>query len=119
MCHDVTLFSFIPPAKYAYRAIASFSKAITLPDLDITAPRPPDMEQIKDSLAHSARLSMHQKKFKNLKSTIYSGDIPSHRPSFENGMIRERISIRGVVRKLEPASELNACKLGRSYQTRS
>lgn len=38
MCHDLPLFSFIPPARYCYRAIASFCVAVTSPEIDLLSP---------------------------------------------------------------------------------
>lgn len=47
----------------------------------------------------------------NLESTIYSSTQPFNRPPWVDNMVRERVSISGVVRPLEPASEMSMLQL--------
>lgn len=47
----------------------------------------------------------------NLEKTIYSSTQPFNRPPYVDGMIRERISVTGVVRPMEPMEQINALNL--------
>ena len=52
-----------------------------------------------------------EKTIPGIEKTIYSAAFPFNRPPYVENMIRERVSITGVVRPLEPASELAALNL--------
>ncbi|GAA5850059.1 hypothetical protein JCM8547_000999 [Rhodosporidiobolus lusitaniae] len=163
VCHDLPLFSFTTPAKYCFRAMASFAKWVTTPDgeqasevsqvgmrlpveRDPTHPdgasllRPPSPDSVTPTIssrqpgsyAPSVSASTapstapngntnpsNGKKGKkrspapiqNLEKTIYSSTQPFNRPEYVDGMIRERISVTGVVRPMEPVEQMNALQL--------
>ncbi|KPV78435.1 uncharacterized protein RHOBADRAFT_10908, partial [Rhodotorula graminis WP1] len=91
VCHDLPLFSFTTPAKYCYRAMASFAKWVTTPAGEQPGAVP------------SAGM--------RLPKTIYSGTQPFNRPDYVDNMIRERVSMTGVVRPMEPESEMSMLQL--------
>ncbi|BGP12779.1 hypothetical protein JCM10213_007293 [Rhodosporidiobolus nylandii] len=169
VCHDLPLFSFTTPAKYCFRAMASFAKWITTPEnehpgevprdgmslsveRDPNHPdassllRPPSPDSVTPtissrplassatSIAPSARSTSNgstppsssgfAKKGKgkqtsipeprqvpDLEKTIYSSTQPFNRPEYVDGMIRERISITGVVRPMEAIEDMLLLKL--------
>lgn len=96
MCHDLPLFAFIPPARYCYRAIASFCKSVTSPTFDLSANSVPEQtDPVRASAYARARdftrgmddsepmnaLSeedISQRKLDRLKETIYSSSNPFH-----------------------------------------
>lgn len=65
----------------------------------------------KGSHAHSARPNLDEKTLHELRSTIYHSTQPFNRPDYTDHMIRERVSVQGRVRQLEPESELQGCQL--------
>ncbi|GAA5887509.1 hypothetical protein JCM6882_001435 [Rhodosporidiobolus microsporus] len=177
VCHDLPLFSFTTPAKYCFRAMASFAKWVTTPDnerasevspdgmrlpveRDPTHPdgasllRPPSPDSVAPtistrppqssaaSIAPSAapssafhtpngsapasgtaspRGTLKGKKKRSvpstptpipdLEKTIYTSTQPFNRPEYVDGMIRERISITGVVRPMEAIEDMSMLQL--------
>ncbi|GAA6001830.1 hypothetical protein JCM10207_002339 [Rhodosporidiobolus poonsookiae] len=169
VCHDLPLFSFTTPAKYCFRAMASFAKFVTagpnerpsevsasgmlLPvERDPTHPdgshllRPPSPDSVAPtistrspgsyapSVAPSAAPSSTpptsttpngtpSSTFKgkgkkaspppipDLEKTIYSSTQPFNRPEYVDNMIRERVSVTGVVRPMEPIEDVKILKL--------
>ena len=65
----------------------------------------------QSSTASKSKKSLSKKQRKELASTIYTGLEPLHRPSYVDNMIRERVSIRGVVRPLENVEDLVALQI--------
>jgi hypothetical protein len=55
--------------------------------------------------------ALTQAECERLQHTIYTPWYPFHRPNYDNGMIRERVGIDGVVRPLEVEEDLQACCL--------
>ncbi|GAA5859683.1 hypothetical protein JCM1840_006408 [Sporobolomyces johnsonii] len=141
-CHDLPLFSFTNPAKYCFRAIASFAKfvtagpneqaaAVSSTDMELPVERdpthpdangllsPPSSQQNSTSALSVGSTSTsptlphtHKgKKVQNLEKTIYLGTQPFNRPDYVDDMIRERVSITGVVRPMEPQAEMQALTL--------
>lgn len=153
VCHDLPLFSFTTPAKYCFRAMASFAKWVTTPpgrtastvlpdDMELPVERDPSHP---DAAGLSARLSpmraaslmaernpvrggsgtgtptsastrtpqsqRSKSQIRDLEKTIYSSTQPFNRPEYEDNMIRERVSITGVVRRMEPESEMSMLHL--------
>ncbi|KAH8922706.1 hypothetical protein BT69DRAFT_219503, partial [Atractiella rhizophila] len=47
----------------------------------------------------------------DLEQTIYSAQLPMNRPDFKDNMIRERVSIKGVIRPLENTSQIRCLNL--------
>ncbi|GAA5926587.1 hypothetical protein JCM3775_001058 [Rhodotorula graminis] len=149
VCHDLPLFSFTTPAKYCYRAMASFAKWVTTPAGEQPGAVPsagmrlpverdpghPDGASLGTpdrgdsipstsapsvrSTAASARTNGRKQRKKrmplppipNLEKTIYSGTQPFNRPDYVDNMIRERVSMTGVVRPMEPESEMSMLQL--------
>ncbi|GAA5832209.1 hypothetical protein JCM11251_004280 [Rhodosporidiobolus azoricus] len=180
VCHDLPLFSFTTPAKYCFRAMASFAKWVTTPENEqpsgvpsdgmrlpverdpthpdaasLLRPRSPDSvaptistpqpgsyaSSIAPSHAPSSSFrttpdnsappsgtasprggTLKGKKrsvpstpasIPDLEKTIYTSTQAFNRPEYVDGMIRERISITGVVRPMEPIEEMSALQLDR------
>ncbi|GAA5980302.1 hypothetical protein JCM10908_001605 [Rhodotorula pacifica] len=152
ICHDLPLFSFTTPAKYCFRAMASFAKWATTPpgrtastvlpdgmelpverdplhpDAIGLSARPPQSRAASLMTGHStprrsgsvtpnsASASTTSKprslpQIRDLEKTIYSSTQPFNRPEYVDNMIRERISITGVVRPMEPESEMSMLHL--------
>ncbi|GAA5949067.1 hypothetical protein JCM21900_004847 [Sporobolomyces salmonicolor] len=142
VCHDLPLFSFTNPAKYCFRAIASFAKfvtagpneqaaAVSATDMELPVERdpthpdangllsPPSSHRNSTSVLPvgststlSALPHTHGgKKVHNLEKTIYLGTQPFNRPDYIDNMIRERVSITGVVRPMEPQADMQALTL--------
>lgn len=157
ICHDLPLFSFTVPARYCYRAMASFIKFVTpttkernehgdiIPpspvsrtDMELPVEQDPthpdaaqhDAHHLQDTMADAitdtsgsttpahprSELGGAQTKSpprhkreprSGLEKTIYSSTQPFNRPPYVDNMIRERISLTGVVRPLEPMSEVD------------
>ncbi|GAA6047205.1 hypothetical protein JCM3770_006950 [Rhodotorula araucariae] len=152
VCHDLPLFSFTTPAKYCYRAMASFTKWVTTPEGEqpqevsptgmrlpverdpghpdgrslrpseqhgtLSAPPSSTPASTRSAAASGSGKSRKEKKARralpqipNLEKTIYSSTQPFNRPDFVDNMIRERVSITGVVRPMEPESEMSMLHL--------
>ncbi|GAA5920760.1 hypothetical protein JCM1841_004171 [Sporobolomyces salmonicolor] len=142
VCHDLPLFSFTNPAKYCFRAIASFAKfvtagpneqaaAVSATDMELPVERdpthpdangllsPPSSHQNSTSALSGGSTSTlpalphthNGKKVHNLEKTIYLGTQPFNRPDYIDNMIRERVSITGVVRPMEPQADMQALTL--------
>ncbi|BGP52936.1 hypothetical protein JCM8202v2_000493 [Rhodotorula sphaerocarpa] len=135
ICHDLPLFSFTGPAKYCYRAMASFAKWVTTPAdrnvadgerngseppsasaqppraaslrADETGPRSPTSES--GSRTPGRRNSLPP--IRDLDKTIYTSTQPFRRPEYVDHMIRERVSIDGVVRPMEPEDSMSMLHL--------
>ncbi|BGP44828.1 hypothetical protein JCM10450v2_000643 [Rhodotorula kratochvilovae] len=151
VCHDLPLFSFTTPAKYCYRAMASFTKWVTTPEgeqpqevssagmrlpverdpghPDGASLRPPEQNgmrsaststptSVRSAAASVSGKTRKEKKARpapppipNLEKTIYSSTQPFNRPDYVDNMIRERVSITGVVRPMELESEMSMLHL--------
>ncbi|GJN91644.1 hypothetical protein Rhopal_004667-T1 [Rhodotorula paludigena] len=142
VCHDLPLFSFTTPAKYCYRAMASFARWVTTPagetpdtvtpdgmrlpvERDPNHPDATTLQTPQTSAPTSRAPSVSGKKrskdekrsdppplpVRDLEKTIYSSTQPFNRPDYVDGMIRERVSITGVVRPMEPESEMSMLHL--------
>lgn len=151
ICHDLPLFSFTGPAKYCYRAMASFAKWVTTPAdrngadgerndsepasastsphsdgtdgtrhassaqpsraasprADGTGPRSPTSE----SGSRTPRRRSSLPPIRDLDKTIYTSTQPFRRPEYVDHMIRERVSIDGVVRPMEPEDSMSMLHL--------
>ncbi|KAK4057569.1 hypothetical protein OIO90_001214 [Microbotryomycetes sp. JL221] len=59
----------------------------------------------------SSSTSTTRKITKGLEKTIYSSTQPFNRPDYVDNMIRERISLTGVVRPLEPEKDIDCLNL--------
>ncbi|GAA5946989.1 hypothetical protein JCM3765_002103 [Sporobolomyces pararoseus] len=59
----------------------------------------------------SSSSSSKARRISNIDQTIYTGTQPLNRPEYVDNMIRERISITGVVRPMEPEAEMQALTL--------
>ncbi|SGY34354.1 BQ5605_C002g01619 [Microbotryum silenes-dioicae] len=53
-------------------------------------------------------LSRH---YTDLEKTIYASTQPFHRPDYVDNMVRERVSLTGVVRPMEPEEEVEVLKI--------
>jgi hypothetical protein len=153
VCHDLPLFSFTTPAKYCFRAMASFAKWVTTPpgrtastvlpdDMELPVekdPSHPDAAGLRARLSpmraaslmadrtsnrggsgtstptsasiRSPRSQHSRSQIRDLEKTIYSSTQPFNRPEYDDNMIRERVSITGVVRPMEPESEMSMLHL--------
>ncbi|GAA5871840.1 hypothetical protein JCM3774_000316 [Rhodotorula dairenensis] len=153
ICHDLPLFSFTTPAKYCFRAMASFAKWVTTPpgrtastvlpdDMELPVEkdpshpdgagltaRPPPSRAASliggrnsprgasgsttptSSSTRSPRRQRSLPQIRDLEKTIYSSTQPFNRPEYDDNMIRERVSITGVVRPMEPESEMSMLHL--------
>ena len=153
VCHDLPLFSFTTPAKYCFRAMASFAKWVTTPpgrtastvlpdgmELPVEKdPSHPDAAGLRARLspmraaslmadrtpnrggsgtstptsasAQTPRSQRSRSQIRDLEKTIYSSTQPFNRPDYDDNMIRERVSITGVVRTMEPESEMSMLHL--------
>lgn len=149
VCHDLPLFSFTTPAKYCYRAMASFARWVTTPEGEQPQTVPPDGMRlpVERDPAHPDAASLHQPEHSgsvpstsapsvrssaasartngrkqrkkrtppapipDLEKTIYSSTQPFNRPDYVDNMIRERVSMTGVVRPMEPESDMSMLHL--------
>ncbi|GAA5842996.1 hypothetical protein JCM3766R1_001656 [Sporobolomyces carnicolor] len=59
----------------------------------------------------SSSSSSKARRISNIDQTIYTGTQPFNRPQYVDNMIRERISITGIVRAMEPEREMQALTL--------
>ncbi|KAI0459231.1 hypothetical protein F5B21DRAFT_343701 [Xylaria acuta] len=115
LCHVAPTLSFTRPAKYMYRSIAQFG-AWALARAQKTEIEILDDDQISvisNSGSDSENLTALGKKEAELPETEQPqvGKAGDPLPPFKNHMIRQRVSRHGVIRHLEPASELPACNL--------
>ncbi|GAA6058704.1 hypothetical protein JCM10212_003392 [Sporobolomyces blumeae] len=130
-CHDLPLFSFTDTAKYCYRAIASFAKFVTSPDSDKPGSNrsnvnhengflAPPIEQNGLDLPPAAgspsgsrpsSTTGRSRRLSNIEQTIYTGTEPFNRPEYVDNMIRERVSITGVVRPMESEADIECLNL--------
>lgn len=129
VCHDIILFSFTNPAKYAFRSIASFVKWVlgdaaplreapllgssesqTLTEEPEQLASPSASNQDAASSKRSSSFLPTRKSRAQDDATHTSAD-PLKRPPFVDNMIRERVSVHGVVRPLEPAEEIHTLQM--------
>ncbi|KAF3068487.1 AB hydrolase superfamily protein C4A8.06c [Daldinia childiae] len=119
LCHVAPTLSFTRPAKFMYRSIAQFGAwalaraqktGIEIQDDD-------DISVISNSSLSSdneATDTVTKEKSKTESDVrIEVGKAGDPLPPFKNHMIRQRVSRHGVVRHLEPASELVGCTMDR------
>ncbi|KAI2633480.1 Alpha/Beta hydrolase protein [Xylaria nigripes] len=118
LCHVAPTLSFTRPAKYMYRAIAQFG-AWALAKAQKT-----DIEVLEDdqiSVISSSASEAEEEEPKDEKEAEnpdeklpHVGKAGDPLPPFKDHMIRQRVSRHGVIRSLEPASEIPACNIGPS-----
>ncbi|KAI1661978.1 alpha/beta-hydrolase [Daldinia decipiens] len=119
LCHVAPTLSFTRPAKFMYRSVAQFGAwalaraqktGIEIQDDD-------DISVISNSSLSSdneATDTVTKEKSKTESdANIEVGKAGDPLPPFKNHMIRQRVSRHGVVRHLEPASELVGCTIDR------
>lgn len=118
-CHVTPTISMCRPAKYMYRAIANFSLwalarfegaqqrdiADLLKVLNLASAR--DNRDGNSSSEESASAVEQRAKHAGLPEVKVSGV----EPVYVANMIRERVSIYGLIRQMEPASEIAALSL--------
>lgn len=92
-CHVFPLFLYTTAARLALRGMASFIKMVTDAPLEKKG-------KIAESYG-SAPAGKYE----------YSGKVPLQRPGYQDQMIRERIGREGLLRPMEPASEMAALQL--------
>ncbi|KAI8955425.1 hypothetical protein F4801DRAFT_327367 [Xylaria longipes] len=115
LCHVAPTLSFTRPAKYMYRSIAQFG-AWALARAQKTEIEILDDDQISfisNSGSDSEEPAPLDKKETELPKSEQPqvGKAGDPLPPFKNHMIRHRVSRHGVIRPLEPASELPGCTL--------
>lgn len=115
LCHVAPTLSFTRPAKYMYRSIAQFG-AWALARAQKTEIEILDDDQISvisSSGSDSEEPTAPGKKEVELPESEQPqvGKAGDPLPPFKNHMIRQRVSRHGVIRHLEPASELPGCTL--------
>lgn len=116
-CHVTPTISMCRPAKYMYRAIANFSLWALA---RFEGPQQRDIAALLQSLklsyvdedGHSSSNDSDgavadREKHKSLPEVKVSGV----EPVYVDNMIRERVSIYGRIRQMEPVSEINALSL--------
>lgn len=107
--HVMPMFSFVSTAHLMYDAIASFCKAVTGARVTHLPPLPkwePDTSGPPDGTAYPDD-GPGRTKFP------YSKEEPLKRPTSDAGMVRERVSVHGVVRPMEPEHLLSALTVPR------
>ncbi|KAI0851112.1 alpha/beta-hydrolase [Daldinia vernicosa] len=121
LCHVAPTLSFTRPAKFMYRSIAQFGAwalaraqktGIEILDDD-------DISVISNSSSSSdngatATVTKEESKTESEVKVEEVGKAGDPLPPFKNHMIRQRVSRHGVVRHLEPASELVGCTMDRN-----
>lgn len=73
--------------------------------------RSPPSRNFSTPSTRSSSSSSKARRISNIEQTIYTGTQPFNRPEYVDNMIRERISITGVVRPMEPENEMQALTL--------
>lgn len=134
--HDILLFGFLSPGKYAFRAIASFIKASVTPNAIPPIPESPAPSPLStspggapltptrsrsNSLGATIRRTLTfsddttpkaPRVLRGLDKTIYSHDEPHlNRPEYVDHMVRERVSWEGEVRAMESREEMSVLSL--------
>ncbi|GAA5922423.1 uncharacterized protein JCM15063_003299 [Sporobolomyces koalae] len=72
-------------------------------------PRKPTARSFASPSSRSSSTSSKAaRRLSNIEQTIYTGVEPFNRPEYVDNMIRERVSITGVVRPMEPEDEIQA-----------
>ncbi|KAI3320236.1 alpha/beta-hydrolase [Xylariaceae sp. AK1471] len=115
LCHVAPTLSFTRPAKYMYRSVAQFG-AWALARAQNTEIEILDDDQISiisSSGSDSEGATTPDKKETKESETQQPqvGKAGDPLPPFKNHMIRQRVNRHGVIRPLEPATELPACTL--------
>ncbi|KAI1816555.1 alpha/beta-hydrolase [Poronia punctata] len=117
LCHVAPTLSFTRPAKYMYRSVAQFG-AWALARAQKTEIEILDDDQISFISSSGSESGGEQAdRQKEVVRPEVSGQQPhvgragDPLPPFKKHMIRQRVDRHGVVRPLEPASELPGCTL--------
>jgi hypothetical protein len=117
LCHVAPTLSFTRPAKYMYRSVAQFG-AWALARAQKTGIEILDDDQISvisKSGSESEDEAPESKKEVDISGTSSQqpqvGKAGDPLPPFKNHMIRQRVNRHGVIRPLEPASELPGCTI--------
>ncbi|GAA5905176.1 uncharacterized protein JCM6883_006308 [Sporobolomyces salmoneus] len=87
-----------PPKQRSASLFSSHSRSV--PARSSTAPT-----------SRSSSTSSKARRISNIDQTIYTGTQPFNRPEYVDNMIRERISITGIVRPMEREEEMQALTL--------
>ncbi|KAI0870001.1 hypothetical protein GGS24DRAFT_505211 [Hypoxylon argillaceum] len=116
LCHVAPTLSFTRPAKYMYRSIAQFGAwaLARAQKTEIEILDDDDISVISSSGSDSeGPMAPERKKEAELPKTgqPHVGKAGDPLPPFKNHIIRQRVSRHGVIRPLEPATELPACVL--------
>ncbi|KAI1823819.1 alpha/beta-hydrolase [Xylaria intraflava] len=115
LCHVAPTLSFTRPAKYMYRAIAQFGTwaLARAQQTQIEILDDDQISVISSSSSTSGEAAAQGEKKAELLETgqLHVGKAGDPLPPFKNHMIRQRVSRHGVIRPLEPASELPGCVL--------
>ncbi|KAI1802004.1 alpha/beta-hydrolase [Daldinia bambusicola] len=119
LCHVAPTLSFTRPAKFMYRSIAQFGAwaLARAQKTEIEILDDDDISVISNSSSNSnaeAPSTVTREESKAESGTkIEVGKAGDPLPPFKNHMIRQRVSRHGVIRHLEPASELVGCTMDR------
>ncbi|KAI1498767.1 hypothetical protein F5X99DRAFT_309397 [Biscogniauxia marginata] len=116
LCHVAPTLSFTRPAKFMYRSIAQFG-AWALARAQKT-----EIEILDDSSISVVSNSGSDTEEPNIRGKDEDDDLPESDqpqvgkagdplPPFKDHMIRQRVSRHGVIRALEPESDLPACQI--------
>lgn len=106
-CHVLTILAQTTPAKYAFRAIASFIKYVTGAQTGNYEPHPYRSGALRQGHANRNGNSSTSSSSSGQENQ-YSGRVPLMRPEYDANMIRERVSMSGAIRPMEPASQISA-----------
>lgn len=114
LCHVAPTLSFTRPAKYMYRAIAQFG-AWALARAQNT-----EIDILDDDDISVISSSASDNENDEAPEVIKSPDSVHHQavgkageeiPPFKNHMVRQHVSRHGIIRPLDPASDLVACNM--------
>lgn len=118
LCHVAPTLSFTRPAKCMYRSVAqfgAFALSRAQKGVDITIPDDYDTSEDESSGEETDRPHIRGRKKGVVVDQSGTLDTIGHAgdqiPPFHNHMVRQRVTRRGVIYPLEPASELVACAM--------
>ncbi|KAI0483660.1 hypothetical protein F4859DRAFT_407888 [Xylaria cf. heliscus] len=113
LCHVAPTLSFTRPAKYMYRSIAQFGAwaLARAQKTEIEILDDDEISVITNSGSDSEEPTAPGKEEAAFAEAEEVGKAGDPLPPFNDHMIRQRVSRHGVIRHLEPASELPGCTL--------
>ncbi|KAJ8127792.1 hypothetical protein O1611_g5848 [Lasiodiplodia mahajangana] len=115
LCHVAPTLSFTRPAKYMYRSIAQFGAwaLARAQKTEIEILDDDEISVISSSSSNSGGPSASSKKEADTPAIEQPqvGKAGDPLPPFKNHMIRQRVSRHGIIRPLEPPTELPSCIL--------